>query len=430
MKRRLFWKILLAFWLTLFAITQGVWLLFELNRNDRPNPQRLMEEEVAPAILAAGAQAVTTGGPAALSSFTQSLPDNQRGRVELSNPADPVRPKSGDDLQRVVSRMVNGPDGTEYRLTYTYQGMPARRSLPSAPPEMLILGLFGGLAFSAALAWYLTEPINRLRKGFDRLARGDLEVRLAASIGRRRDEIADLGRDFDLMAQRLEMLVSARDRLLHDVSHELRTPLARMQLAIALARKDAGKTEQTLQRIEQEAQRLEMLVGELLTLARAEHGQRSQEDYFDLAGVLESVLEDARFEAEASRIGIRLQADIPDEDDRPLVRGSAELVRRAIDNIMRNALRFSKAGQDIDVFIGLDPQAGLYRVEISDAGPGVPDADIAAMFNPFVRGEDGGAGLGLGLSIASRAVMAHGGTVEARNRVGGGFTVAMAFPVD
>ncbi len=426
MKRRLFWKILLAFWLTLFAITQGVWLLFELSRNDRPSPERVMGEEVAPSVLAAGAAIIRQGGSAGFAAFRRTLPASQAERLTLDT--QPTPQSTAQD--RIVRRAVTGPDGTQYILAYRYRDLQPRRFLLSTPPEMLILGLFGGLAFSAALAWYLTEPINRLRKGFDRLARGDLEVRLASSIGRRRDEIADLGRDFDLMAQRLEQLVSARDRLLHDVSHELRTPLARMQLAIGLARKDAGRTEQTLQRIEQEAQRLEMLVGELLALARAEHGQGSRDDYFDLAGVLESVTEDARFEAEASKIGIHLQEELPAEEERPLMRGSAELVRRAIDNVMRNALRFSSSSQSIDVLIALDRQASHYRIEISDQGPGVPEADIAAMFNPFVRGEDGGAGLGLGLSIASRAVMAHGGIVEAANRQGRGFTVTLTFPID
>ncbi len=426
MKRRLFWKILLAFWFTFFAITQGMWLLFELTRDDRPPPERLLAQEVAPVVLAAAAEAVERHGLDGLDAMLARLPAEQRGRVVMEPAA---AAETGGDGDRLISRDAAAPDGLVYRLSYRYAVGRLPMRLPSPPAELIVLGVLGGLMFSAALAWYLTEPIRRLRAGFERLARGELDVRLAPSIGRRRDEIADLGRDFDLMAQRLQHLVAGRDRLLHDVSHELRSPLARLQLAIALARQGPERTDLTLERIEREAQRLEMLVGEVLALARAEHGQTSRDDYFDLAGIVASVAEDACFEAEASQVRIQLRSDMPDEDERPLMIGNAELVLRAMDNVIRNALRFSSPGQVIDVEVSYRARDNWYRVEISDQGPGVLEADIAAMFDPFVRGDDSSAGPGLGLSIASRAVAAHGGTMEARNREGGGLTITMTFPV-
>ncbi|WP_414902431.1 ATP-binding protein [Sphingomonas flavalba] len=424
MKRRLFWKILFAFWLTFFAITQGVWLLFEISRGDRPSPEALIASEVAPAVLAGGSEAIAAGGLAGGRTFIDSLPPRQRRRVSIT-PASvsPAAPRGAGE--RLLVREGVAPDGTRYRITYRYSGERRRGILRSTPPELLILGLIGGLLFSAALAWYLTEPIARLRRGFDQLARGDLEVRLAPQIGRRRDEVADLGRDFDLMAQRLQRLVAARDRLLHDVSHELRSPLARLQLAIGLARKAPNRTEATLDRIEREALRLETLVGEVLALARAEHGQ--QDDYFDLAGVVASVADDACFEAEASGVHIRLHNAIPDEDARAPLIGSAELVHRAIDNVIRNALRFSGAGDAVDVDVAYLPATGSYTVEVRDNGPGLPEGEIDAMFEPFVRGGRG-SGLGLGLSIASRAVAAHSGEMTARNLAGGGLAVVMTFP--
>lgn len=427
MKRRLFWKILLAFWLTFFAITHGVWLLFELSRSSRPSPEWLLAREVAPVVLASGADAVARDGPAGLNALVARFPEAQRNRLTLE-PASQIPPALDEGDRRIV-REVTGPDGEAYRLAYSYREERPPPLLRAAPPEFLILGLLGGLLFSAGLAWYLTEPIARLRAGFDRLARGDLNVRLEPSIGRRRDEIADLGRDFDMMAQRLGQLVSARDRLLHDVSHELRSPLARLELALGLARQNPERTEVTLDRVEREVQRLEMLVDELLTLARAEYGPGSREDYFDLADVVASVAEDACFEAEASEVRIRLQGDMPQEDARPLMTGNAELVHRALDNIVRNALRFSSPGQLVDVRVSYSQSDKSYEVEIADQGPGVQDADISAVFDPFVRGEGGGSGLGLGLSIASRAIMAHGGTIVARNRDGGGFVVTVTFPV-
>lgn len=430
MKQRLFWKILLAFWLTFLAITQGVWLVFELSRDRRTPPERLMAEQVAPVALAAVAEAVSRDGPQGFERLAGRLSGDQRERLALAPASDPPQGKPGNaGRERFVTRVATAPDGRAYRLSYRYRQENGPIIPLNTPPQLLVMGLAGGLLFSLLLAWYLIRPINRLRTGFERLAQGDLGVRVGPAIGARRDEIADLGRDFDQMAQRVEQLVAARDRLLHDVSHELRSPLARMQLAIGLAGKSSDRSGLTLDRIAREAQRLDELVGELLTLARAEHGQTATDDYFDLTGVLASVADDARFEAQASDVEIRLVEDIPAEERRPLLSGDAELLRRALDNIMRNALRFSPAGEAIDARIAYLAAERAYRIEISDGGPGVPEKDMPALFDPFVRGEQGGPGFGLGLAIASRAIAAHGGTICASNRAEGGFTVTVSLPV-
>lgn len=431
MKRRLFWKILLAFWLTFLAITQGVWLLFEISRDRRPPPERPLAEAVAPVALAGAAELVSRSGPAGFDAFVSRLPDHQRKRLELApgRPANPaISRAAGADA---MTRAVTGPDHRQYILRYWYH-VPPHPLIPlNTPPELLFVGLLGGLLFSAVLAWYLTEPINRLRLGFDRLARGDLGTRLGATVGRRRDEISDLARDFDGMAQRLELLVSERDRLLHDVSHELRSPLARLRLAIGLARQSPARIDASLDRIDREAGRLDGLVGELLALTRAAHGVSSSEEYFDPADVVRSVVEDARFEAQTSDVTIRLVEDIPEEEEqRPAIRGDAELIRRAIDNVVRNALRFSTAGGEVGVAIRLLSGERSYRIDVADRGPGVPEDETAAIFEPFVRsGDAGDGGLGLGLAIAQRALIAHGGGIEARNRDGGGLLVIMTLPV-
>lgn len=425
MKRRLFWKILFAFWLTFLAITQGVWLLLELNRDERRDgrPPEIMAREVTAMALATGRLELAQGGPDAVRAWLDRMPPQMQDRMTV----EPAAAKAAG--------AVAAPDGRLYTLEWEQpRAVPPPQSGPGRGPlrmpwELLLLGILGGLAFSAALAWYLIHPISALRAGFNRLARGEFGVRLAPATGRRRDEIADLGRHFDAMAQRLEQVVSARDKLLHDVSHELRSPLARLQLAIGLARQDPARTELTLHRIEREARRLELLVEELLALARAEHGQPGREDYFDLAEVVSAVADDACFEAEAAGVEIALVTDMPPEDERPLMVGNAELMHRAIDNITRNALRFSKAGQAVDLSVALDARGRRWLVEIADRGPGVEEAALSSIFDPFVRGEDGGSGLGLGLSIASRAVLAHGGTITARNREGGGLAVMLAFPL-
>ena len=253
-------------------------------------------------------------------------------------------------------------------------------------------------------------PIQRIRTAFENLASGRLGTRVGHTTGGRRDEIADLAQDFDWMASRLEELVSARDRLLHDVSHELRSPLSRLQLAIALARQDRNRLPASLDRIEREAARLNDLVHELLTLARVESGV-SSEEYFDLAGVVESVASDAEFEARAR--GVEIVADLPPEHgDLPSLGGSSELIHRAIENVLRNAVKFAAAGQRVTVNLRFDAPQNSYVLQISDQGPGVPDKALAHLFEPFVKAADQSSGFGLGLSIAKRAVEAHGGKIS------------------
>ena len=428
MRRRLFWKILFAFWLTFLAITQGVWLMFTLSSDDRPRAGQAGSDPMTSVILLSAAEIVRHAGVAGFERYLVALPERQRARLELRRATGP----SAQTMQAaapLLTTAVTGPNGEEYEVRAR---SPAGRRLPllNTPPEMLALGLFGGLVFSAALAWYLTEPINRLRLGFEHLARGNLDTRIDGRISRRRDEIADLARDFDVMADRLEELVKARDRLLHDVSHELRSPLARLQLAIGLARQAPARVAVSLERIEQEASRLDMLVGELLALARAEQGDLRGDAYFDVVEVVRMAVEDARFAAQNTSAAIELAEDIPPEDMRPPLRGDAELVRRAIDNALRNALRFCPAQSSVHVTVRFDSDGHLYIIKVADRGPGVPEGNLAAIFEPFVRGAGETDGLGLGLAIASRAVIAHGGTIDARNREGGGLVIRIKLASD
>jgi len=425
MKARLFWKILLAFWLTFFAITQGVWLLFLFQRNDMAPPERFMAEQMAPTLLAAAQGAVERSARAGFDDLAQSLPPEQQQRLQLRGTGE-AQPSHSRGLVRSISRKAVSPGGETFTIDYRFRNEPRQGGIFNMPRELLALGLIGGLFFAAMLAWYLTRPINQLRKGFDRLAQGRLSERLAPIMGNRRDEIADLARDFDLMAQRLEELVASRDRLLHDVSHELRSPLARLQLAIGLARQAPDRTNASLDRIDREAARLDTLVGELLSLARTEHRGMNGDDYFDLAGVLRSVVEDAQFEARSSDVKIGLSDDIGAADQVPPLRGDAETVRRAIDNIIRNALRFSPPGQEVDIRYSFD--RNLHSIIVSDRGPGIDASNIDAMFQPFARGADKSSGFGLGLAIAKRAIELHGGVIEASNRTGGGLLVKLIFP--
>ena len=293
------------------------------------------------------------------------------------------------------------------------------------PAEYVVLSVLGGVTFSAILAWYLTYPIWRMRIGFSELAEGHFSTRLGLGLARRKDEISDLARDFDTMAERLEELVKARDRLLATVSHELRSPLARLQLAIGLARQLPDQVEGPLARIEMEAGRLEKLVDELLTLSRLESGISADDEYVDLAEILRVVAEDARFEATPA--GVDVVLEIAPQAWDWVVRGSGKLISHAFENVVRNALRFSPRGGRVE--ITLEDAAEFYQVQIMDQGSGASPEMLKTLFQPFVHGESGdGFGFGLGLAIAQRAIIAHGGSIAARNRVENGLIVCARLP--
>jgi len=199
--------------------------------------------------------------------------------------------------------------------------------------------------------------------------------------------------------------------LLADVSHELRTPLARLNLAIALARQDPDKITASLDRVGQEAAKLDEMVGELLTLSKLETGQRSTEEYFDFAELARTVIQDARYEAAAKQVSVILQG--ADDSAEWIARGNGRLVSRAVENIVRNAVRYSPQGGQVAMVLHRD--ADFFRLVITDCGPGIPDDQLGQLFKPFALSADG-FGFGLGLAIAQRAIAVNGGAIAARNR--------------
>ncbi|MEO8302083.1 MAG: HAMP domain-containing sensor histidine kinase [Rhizomicrobium sp.] len=424
MKRILFWKILIAFWITFLISTQVIWLMFLLTR---PSEQSTYVRDIADRTIAAATSAIKRGGDQELRIQRDSLPRDRIGRLEVYR--DTGKPDPRPALARTIA---TGPDGTRYSLSYYQRDPPRRGGLFGIPHEVLIVELLGGLAFSAVLAWYLTKPVHRMRAGFGSLAQGDFSTRLGPSMGRRRDEIADLAHDFDKMAARLEELVAARDRLLAerdqllaDVSHELRTPLARLNLAIGLARQDPAKLDASLDRIRGEAVKLDDMVGELLTLTKLESGQKPRDDYFNFAEVVRAVIQDARFEASAKQLDIALTLDPSDETFEWIAQGDGKLISRAIENIVRNSLRYSPAKGK--VLADLRFADGTYKLTVTDEGPGIPKEQLGGLFRPFGVSADG-FGFGLGLSIAHRALAVHGGTIALSNRQPRGLETRVTIP--
>ncbi|MFS7306724.1 ATP-binding protein [Rahnella inusitata] len=437
MRGRLFWKILLGFWFTFVAITQGLWVVFAFYNPHEP-PESGIARRFVKLQINSAVSMLHTGGMPALNNMMANWPESDRKLFSVTPSLLPAQGNTVQDLEpgkipHEVVEFVQGPDGQGYRLRYDVQGLmheyrPRRhRDLLNMPPPLLWLGGLGGLLFSAVLAWNLTRPMLQMRKAFGRVAQGDLSVRLFSSMGKRHDELSEVARDFDSMAERLQVLVKAREELLHDVSHELRSPLARLQLAIGLARQNPSNVETSLSRIEHEAGRLDKMIGELLALSRTESSEIPDEEYFDLFGLVDAVVNDARYEAQLPGVEIAMHPETPDDADYT-VKGNAELMRRAVDNVVRNALRFSARGQTITV--SLAHFEDFLQIEVADQGPGVEEDKLSSIFDPFVRVKSplSGKGYGLGLAITRKVMVAHEGKVDARNAQPHGLVISLQVP--
>ncbi len=395
---RLFWKFFLAFWLALLAagITVGTVVWFHKRDRDAA-AQELVMGPPAQYLVRSASATLEHGGEPALVKLLEQMRDDPMAQLfvvdtagrDLLGRAYPAaalkqaKRMLEDKHGPPVAARVTTPDGRVYVF---FAGLAPWRQLgpgnagplplppgqegspppmpkggPSPPPPWLpiLAGLFASLAFSALLAWYLAKPIRHLRGAFASAAAGDLAVRVAPAMGGRRDELADLGRDFDHMACRLRDLMDAQRRLLHDVSHEIRSPLARLQAAIGLARQQPESREASLDRIEREAQRLDEMVGELLTLSRLEAGMGDgQKEIIGLTELVGMVVEDARFEAQAQGRKVEFAATAV-----AALCCQAELLHRAIENVVRKALQAACApDQNILLFTQVDdaekPQTG------------------------------------------------------------------------
>jgi two-component system sensor histidine kinase CpxA len=299
-------------------------------------------------------------------------------------------------------------------------------------PRLAIVTLVVGI-FCFVLARHLSAPFGDLRTAAQLLAAGDLTARVGPPVARRRDEIGELARDFDAMAERLEQLVGAQRGLLRDVSHELRSPLARLEVALELARQRGGAgAAEALERIGRESRRLDELVGQLLSLARLEsRAVEPDRENIDLGRLLGEVVADARFEAETSGRTVALVVGQP-----ATVAGATALLRSALENVVRNAIAHAPAGTGIDVSLAVTAAAGIGEtavITVRDRGPGVPEAELDRVFEPFHRvseaRERSSGGVGLGLAITRRAVEWHGGSVAATNHPDGGLEVTLRLPL-
>jgi two-component system sensor histidine kinase CpxA len=448
---RLFWKIFLSFWvaLILFAGTTMLTASHFLEQARREHAAMSPRERLLNRV--SDAQRVAEhDGVEGLKAWLREIDRHEllplylldeNGVDLLGRPLpigvterlarDAARPGHLPQRAHVRSK-IHLPEGGEYRLIADYQGVTLSRVLdrPHVVALPLILAALVSGLVCFLLARYLTAPLSRLRRATEAYAAGDLGARVAPTLGTRKDEVADLAHAFDHMAQRLQELMASQRQLLSDVSHELRSPLARLQVALGLARQRvAGQANVEFARIEQEAERLNDLIGQLLSLAKLEASVApSTHEPVDLAELLATIASDADYEARASGRRVVITHSEP-----AVILGEARLLHSALENIVRNAVRYTPEDTSVNLSlerVGVKPDS--WRIVIHDQGPGVPEEMLPRLFEPFVRvgnaRDRASGGYGLGLAIAQKAVRLHGGEIAARNEQAGGFCVTVTLP--
>ncbi len=295
--------------------------------------------------------------------------------------------------------------------------------------DTLALRTITVLVVSACMALvltrYLTRAFDRLRSVTHRIAEGDLSARVEPELAGFPIELLSLARDFDAMTTRVQKLIHARDQLLSDVAHELGSPLARQRVAIELVRQRAGdEAIPLLDQIEREAERLGFLANEILTLKRLESNGPLEKIAIELDVLVRDVARDAAFEAQTRSVQIS-----EGMLEHVTVEADPELLRRAIDNILRNAIRHTREHTEVEIV--LRAKSDEVEILVSDRGPGVPEDKLELIFEPLVRLEPHRGhrqGAGLGLAIAKRALHVHGGSITATNRTEGGLQVSARLP--
>ncbi|HEY2961289.1 MAG TPA: ATP-binding protein [Pyrinomonadaceae bacterium] len=447
--RSLYLKIFVWFWLAMIIINVALFAIFALTRPTPagrswrdltqvgPNAQKAAEiyEQSGPAALTAAFQATEKATGVSATFFDES--GRELSGREVPAGANELIAKATESREiefnfagrnTLVARPVVSSKGQRYMYVAHIPRPPFQPGLQALGYRLLVVLVIGGI-FCYWLARYLTTPLLKLRTTTNELAEGNLGARVADKLTKRRDEVGQLGRDYNVMAERLESLVKAQQRLLGDISHELRSPLARLGVALGLARQRSGAgANGALDRIERESDNLNEMISQLLTLTRLESGTDGRKrTNVDLAALVRDVAEDADYEARSVNRSVQVVST-----EKCSISGVEELLRSAVENVVRNAVRFTPEGTAVEV--ALKRQNGgsdnFAVISVRDRGKGVPADALEKIFRPFYRTEDArdrqsGGGTGLGLAITERAVRMHGGSVAARNATDGGLSVEM-----
>ena len=449
---RLFVKVFLWFWATVLLTGISVVLAFLWQAQSSQLHGRESLRQTARYFGTATVLALEQGGDSSASHYLDELAREQHFRACLFDKTatlvagtdcaalieaasrvargQAAQDATGHDWS-AIAIVVKGSGGQSY--IYASEPSPGSRTSWGPNPKGAVLRIGMALLVSGLVCYMLTRhlitPTLRLRSAAQQIAEGRFDIRAEIRLESRRDEFGDLVRDFNRMAARIENLISSQRQLLNDVSHELRSPLARINVALDLLRRHAGE-HPALHRMEIDLHRLNELIARLLTLAKLEDSSTLQHPArVDLSELVSSVAADAEFERQerGCRVDIIQAADLT-------VLGDPSLLRSAIENVLRNALRFTGEGAAVEVYLraGVVSPATEALVIIRDHGPGVPEAELANIFRPFYRLVDSpgskSTGTGLGLAIAERVVRFHKGSIQALNEPTGGLSVEMTFP--
>jgi signal transduction histidine kinase len=419
--RTLFAKIVLWFWCTLAITVIGSAFISALSMNQEDSGSQSPGSRLVQLQLEEARITYENGGRPALQGFLENLNKiyGARGVLADGSGRDLL---TGDDRSDLIRRARLRPAFRVLRIgsaiierstddgKYRFFFIVPRQSVGSwflTPDHLCVLA--AAILLCYWLAFHLTSPVRSLQKAVERFGRGDLSARVGSE---RKDELGQLARTFDRMAGRTETLLAAERRLLLDISHELRSPLARLGVAIELAR-SGDNLDSALDRIQKESDRLNSLVGELLQVTRAEGDPSSlRHNPVRLDELVQQLVDDSQIEATARGCDLRYDKRTP-----AVVEGDPELLRRAVENVIRNAIRYSPREAPVEVSVARNN--GKILVDVRDQGPGVPEEALPRLFDPFYRVEGdrdrSSGGIGLGLSIARRAIELHKGAIRARN---------------
>jgi signal transduction histidine kinase len=432
--RTLFVKILLWFWCTLAIFVMGSAFISALSVNQNASDQQAPGARLVKFQLEEARVTYETGGRPALQLFLDNLQKiyDAKGILTDENGRDLLSNEDRSDLirrarLRPAFPFVRAGDGMvaraadDGRYWFFFIVPRARPGSWFLMPEHLFM-MAAAVLLCYWLAFHLTSPVRALQKSVERFGRGELQARAGSN---RRDELGQLARTFDRMADRIETLLTAERRLLLDISHELRSPLARLGVAVELAR-SGDDLNAALNRIQKESDRLNALVGQLLQVTRAEGDPSSlRHNAVRLDELVQQLVNDSGIEAAAHGCELKYEKREP-----VTVAGDPEMLRRAVENVIRNAIRY--APRDSAVEVSLARNNGMAVVDVRDHGPGVPEEALPRLFDAFYRVESdrnrSSGGIGLGLSIARRAIVLHQGSIRARN-VQPGLEVEMELPV-
>jgi len=450
--RSLFLKIFLWFWATVIAT--GIALLFTFIFGPHNVPSRwhaTLEDTARYSGIIAVEEAERGRAPAASAYLEQVARETHLRACLFDSAGGLIAGSDCGSFQSMTSHVtMANPSGFSMRygiarVALALQGSSGREyifatELPAGPRaaigmERRSFVLQWGIALLVSgficylLTRYLTTPILRLRAASQQLAAGDLSTRAATVIERRHDELGDLVRDFDTMASRIEELVSRQRQLISDVSHELRSPLARLYVALDLGRERKGD-DPAFDHMEKDIGLLSEMIGRLLTVARLDtSSQRLPMSSVDLTEIVSQIVRDAAFESRERNGGVELTAP-----EQFFVQGDAKLLQSAIENLVRNAIRYTEPGTPVEVLLQSERRlnTSFVRLTVRDYGPGVPESELVNIFQPFYRVSDArdrqSGGAGLGLAIAERVIRVHGGTIRAENVAPRGLRVEALLP--